>query len=350
LLATSPAAAGGTKGDADFVQPLLDRAARMALPEQQAWLRQLEARAIRAAQLALGPDEAARQQKKIRTMLHQKMVTWKVLREVIEDTDRREAEIAKPQAAAKPAAVVIAKPKAVAQPPAVPPPHHPSAAPVVQRPEPNEPAQEKPSELPPAFAPRAARSNVAPISAPAAAAIPRAPPATEAAEKERPARESVAAPPAQARIPSPASAVAPAKEPATPSAAEAPIGEVEIKLDELDARVAGCNLAFRALEADLDEKGPWTAARLEPLLDRLKILVVRRSDLNMFREAVPEEKRSLITQLEPAKSAVSQLGARIFEARGAVSGTEFQGTDSERKTELNRLEGLSRRLAETAGE
>ena len=81
---------------------------------------------------------------------------------------------------------------------------------------------------------------------------------------------------------------------------------------------------------------------------RLKILVIRRSDLNLFREAVAKEKRSSVRELESAKTAVSQFGARIFDARGLASGPKFKGT-GHRQAELKRLEDLSRLLAELAG-
>ena len=123
---------------------------------------------------------------------------------------------------------------------------------------------------------------------------------------------------------------------------------VEIKADELSARISGCNLAFRALEAELDEKGVWTAARLEPWPMRLKILGIRRHDLNLFREAVPEDKRASIERLASAKTAVSQFAACIVAARDQAKGADFKGTDAERQAELNRLDELSRRLAEWA--
>jgi hypothetical protein len=127
---------------------------------------------------------------------------------------------------------------------------------------------------------------------------------------------------------------------------ESPTDEVEIKAEELGVRIDGCNLALRAMESELDENGVWNAARLEPLVERLKILVIRRNDLNLFREAVSEKERSSIDRLASPKSSVSQLASRIVEARGAVSGSGFKGTDSERQTELQRLDELSRRLAE----
>jgi hypothetical protein len=125
--------------------------------------------------------------------------------------------------------------------------------------------------------------------------------------------------------------------------------KVEIQPDELAARIGGCNLAFRALETELNEKSDWTAARLEPLADRLKLLVTRRNDLHLFREAISEQQRSSIDPLASPKAVVSPLAERIVEARGRATGSAFHGTEAERQAELQRLDELSRRLAELAG-
>jgi hypothetical protein len=135
----------------------------------------------------------------------------------------------------------------------------------------------------------------------------------------------------------------------TPTAhSESREGTVEIEQEELVARIRGCNLAFRALEADLEEKGTWTAARLEPLVERLEILVLRRHDLELFRGVVPKEQRSSVESLASAKGVVSPVAAHIVEARTQASGSAFRGTEAERQRELGRLGELSRRLAALA--
>ena len=140
------------------------------------------------------------------------------------------------------------------------------------------------------------------------------------------------------------------REPERPRADASPASAVEIKADELSARISGCNLAFRALEAELDEKGVWTSARLEPLADRLKILVLRRHDLHLFREAVPEDKRASIERLASAKRRFRSLRPASWRPRARAKGADFKGTDAERQAELKRLDELSRRLAEMDGE
>ncbi len=152
----------------------------------------------------------------------------------------------------------------------------------------------------------------------------------------------------ESRVPPP-SPVRVVRKPQIDEADQSPAGPVEVNVEELAARIAGCNMAMRALEADLDENGTWDAARLAPLVERLKILVLRRGDLDLFREVVPAEKRSGVTRLDSPKTAISQLGARIFAARNQASSPKFSGTEADRRAESERLETLSRRLAEVEG-
>ncbi len=243
----------------DRVQAEFDRVAKMSAAEQQAWLRQLEQRAARAARLTLSPKEAARRMTHTDALLHQKTVTWKVLREVIEDTEAREKAA---NGTAKPKAVKIAVAK-----------------------------------------PRAAEKHDA---------------------KSR------------------------TKRIAKSQAAEAAT-VVKVNVEELESQIAASNLALRELEADLTEKTAWTAAKLEPLADRLKTLVVRQNDLGLFRDALPKERQAEVTKLETPRSAISQLSARVVEARNRANDSQFSGDDVERRAELARLDAVSHRLAELAG-
>ena len=124
---------------------------------------------------------------------------------------------------------------------------------------------------------------------------------------------------------------------------------VQVNVDELTARIAGSNLGLRTLENELDAQGIWDAARLEPLADRLKILVLRHNDLSLFRDLAPADKRAAVGRLEQPRAAISSLGARIFEARRLAESDAFQGADADRQAELRRLEALSRQLAELGG-
>lgn len=505
FLAPIGAHAQPSKGSDDAMQTMFDRLEKMTPAEQQAWLQRLEARALRAAQLTLSPDEAVVQQKKVRSQLHRKLVTWQTLREVIEDTSTREriaidrlaqryrtlldellrkqpdllarrqqewldvdnrwklagnpfdeqdrlidwleagiAEAAKPQPAeesVEPPAVAESKsveepkpvekaevtqsqmPEQLAEPPAVAEAkaaEEPKAAEEALEPqvatesesleEPKEalePAKAQIVEQPDDVRLETAPPQVAEIPLPSdeladalpeddrlAARRPLQPgdgdqqATTEASSSlpaavtrqteplEEPATDAKQLPlPRQASVP--VNSLLPSVDAETPQttadvglpmetrvqppsvnelppqtepsyAEELPPDSVEVKIDELAVRIGGCNMAFRALEMELDEKGAWTAARIEPLVEQLEMLALRRSDLSLFREAVPEEKRDLLDPLPSLKGVVSQVATRIVEARGLASGSSFKGTDSERQAELQRLDGLSRRLADLA--
>ena len=295
VLATSLVAwAGDAKPGNDPVQAMLDRIKKMSPAEQQAWLAQLEQRAARAARLTLSPEEAARQQAHTQSLLHQKTVTWQLLREVIDDTEAREkatkaAEVAKPHAVktaqiAKTQATENAKPQAVEQKNAK---------------------------------PQAANKTVA-----------------------KPQAVEVAKPHAVKRATD--VDVAPTD--------KLPPGSVTVNVEELEARIGGCNLALRELETELAEKDVvWSAAKLEPLSDRLKVLVLRHDDLGLVRGAVPKEQRSDVASLESPRSAISQLSARVVEARNRANDPKFAGDDVERQAELTRLQAISHRMAELDG-
>lgn len=254
---------------ADPTQAVLDRVKKMSFAEQQEWLSQLETRAQRVMRQTLPPEKAAAEFARTQRKLHQKTVTWTVLREVISDVESREKtlETAKttPQA---PPAEPQPQPKTA---------ERVAAKPVVVRPPKDEPVVD-------------------------ADAIP--------AEKSLP-------------------------------------GSVRVNVEELDARIAGCNLAFRELEVQLTEKDvAWNAEKLEPVLERLKVLVLRHGDLGMFRNAVPKDERASLTDLESPRTAIAQFSARVVEAKSRVGSPKFNGDDAKRRDESTRLDAISRAVAE----
>jgi hypothetical protein len=309
--------------NSDFVQPLLDRVAKMHSNEQRAWLQRLEDRAVRAAKLTLAPADAAQQQARIHVRLHQSVISWQILREVIEDTNQREKESIDRQVRRYRGLVFDAFHKQL-----------------------DVYGQRQQAWLDTHLDWKLAGSRfeqqdklidwlelaIRSVTPGAIGPIPAKPYFDNA---KNPAEAATTA----GNVDS---------EPAAKAAAKVSAADVEIKADELAARIAGNNLALRALETELDEKGDWTAARLEPLADRLRILVIRRNDLRLFREAVAEDKRKTIEPLISTKSAAVQIAARITEARRQASNANFHGDNAERQAELKRLDELSRRLAELA--
>jgi hypothetical protein len=320
----------------------------MGQAEQQAWLRRLEERAARAARIALKPEEAAKETAQVRGLLHRKLITWKVLREAIEKTDAREQD-------------------AIGQ--------------LHQRY--RDQVFETFYKQMDEYGRRQEAWNAVLRSWQAAggpfeqqerlidwleAAIRSASPETVGAVPERPdfgggSGVEAAKPQAEKKTEEPAKPQA--EEGAKPQAEkivrvvrkpeieededQSAAGPVEVNVEELGARIAGFNMALRALEADLDESGTWDAARLSPMVERLKILAFQRGDLDLFREAVSAEKQSGVARLESPKAVISQLGARIFAARNYTFSPKFTGTEADRRAETGRLETLSRRLAEVEG-
>lgn len=433
----------------------LDRVAKLTPAEQQAWLKQLEQRAWRAARLSLGADEAKYQFGKIRTKLHQKTVSWKLLEEVVQDVDTREksaidrlvrqyrglvfdtfhkqmtvyaerqqawvdVHVGWTHAGSRfdqqemlldwlEAAVQSANPKAPGPLPAIPkfddqgqtdknkkkpakdtqPVELPDTK---SQPTPGEKTDEKDS-VPQKPKPIEKSS---PSPGPVATRSVASDEATTAREMKKPAnvekpsqavRKSVAAPKpavkkeATEKVAKKETVVKkPQSEPkverrdvAVPTAVvvqastagasreriadtavaavahnviEEPSPEtVEIKVDELSARIKGFNLTIRTLEGELNEKEDWNAAQLESLADRFSVLVTRRGDLNLFRQAVPERQQQAIDQLVGLKGVFSLFAGHIAAARRQAEGLE---SDTERQTELKRLDEVSRRLAQLA--
>ena len=122
--------------------------------------------------------------------------------------------------------------------------------------------------------------------------------------------------------------------------------EVEVNVEELKRESPAATLGFRTLESELDEKDAWDAASLTPLMDRLKVLVSAPRRPRVVLRFDAEAQRSSVGRLEAPQGVISQLAAKISEARKQASGDEFSGSATERQAELDRLESLSRRLAE----
>ena len=85
LAAESPRSTGGV--DADVV---LQRMVAMDGATQQAYLADLEKRLDRANRLTLAPEEAAARAASVAAALRQNVVGWDLIRELVQETDRRE--------------------------------------------------------------------------------------------------------------------------------------------------------------------------------------------------------------------------------------------------------------------
>ncbi|MEN6404835.1 MAG: hypothetical protein ABFC77_00030 [Thermoguttaceae bacterium] len=343
----------------DPFKKILDRIGKLPPADQQEWLRRLEHRAMRAAELSLSADEAARQQAKIRDQLHRGLVTWQTLRDVIETTDSRERDAISQRVRQYRTMVFDA--------------FHGRQKELGERQqawfdvylawktagsqfEQQErlidwldkairgvsPNTTGPLPEPPTFEPEQTAESSSPVK-PSAKSEPG-----KAAQGTVDRTGSHAGKSTTPRAEAPRLSEGSPTEKPLMAAGEVAMGAVEIKVDELGARVSGFNLALRGLESELDEQGVWNAERLVTEVDQLKLLTVRRNDLRLFRDALPKNQRASVDKIESLKSVVSSLAARIAEVRKYLKGDEFKGTDEERQDDLDRLDSLSRQLAEIA--
>jgi hypothetical protein len=136
----------------------------------------------------------------------------------------------------------------------------------------------------------------------------------------------------------------------TPSSHKSAGEDVQVDIKGLAARIAGVNLALRALEGDLEEKHEWNAEQLHAALSRLDILILRQKDLGLFRDLVPPAERGKAGTLESPRQALAALAARIAEARSRLGGPQADGSDAGRRAALDRLDEISDRLAALASE
>jgi hypothetical protein len=358
MLAVCTAARANDVKPDDAMQAVFDRVKKMSPAEQQTWLAQLEQRAARAARLTLSPEDAAKQQAHTRSLLHQKVVTWQVMREVIADTEAREraaaaeavSKVSKNPSHKSPLALgegQVARAELAESSP------HPSPLPkgegtieidakrVVVKPrvakkEIVEPQVARPPEVV-KVEPEQPREPQRIVAKPQAAKRAEEPQAGKKAEETRAVKPQVV----QKEIREPE---------AEPVAIDNLLpGSVKVNVEELEARIAGCNLAFREFETELGEKGGvWNAAKIEPLLDRLKILVLRHNDLELVRNVVPKDEQADVPSLESPKTAIDQFKARVGEARNRANDAK-SGSEAERRAELGRLDAISRKLAEFGG-
>ena len=121
-----------------------------------------------------------------------------------------------------------------------------------------------------------------------------------------------------------------------------------VNLTELRSRIAGTNMALKAMEAELYEPHRWTPAELALLTARLHTLALRVQDARLFRQNVPEDIRQLIDAADSPQPTITLLASQIAETRQRIAGSGFSGTEQQRQAALSQLDELSHRLVEIA--
>ncbi|MCX7426174.1 MAG: hypothetical protein NTW96_11220 [Planctomycetia bacterium] len=136
--------------------------------------------------------------------------------------------------------------------------------------------------------------------------------------------------------PAPAAPLQPDASPSKPRA--------RVNLDELAAQVKGNNQALRLLSAELDEKKTWDAAQLATAIETLEPLVIRKDDLTMACDLLSPDELSRVGRPDSPAAVIADVAAKISAAQKRIEKGEFSGTQSQRQTELEMLDALSRKL------
>ncbi len=147
-------------------------------------------------------------------------------------------------------------------------------------------------------------------------------------------------------LPAPAPVASiPLRQPTAPSPRKESAGQgALVNRNELAARILGGNLALRECEAELDAEKPWDAARLAPLVTRLKRVVIQRHDCLLLYDLLSESERSLIDAIESPKPVIRILSQRIVEARQRAQTGDLSAV--RRTAELQALDELARTVSE----
>lgn len=115
-------------------------------------------------------------------------------------------------------------------------------------------------------------------------------------------------------------------------------------MDELAAQVKGNNQALRLLSAELDEKKTWDAAQLATAIETLEPLVIRKDDLTTACDLLSPDELSRAGRPDSPAAIIADVAAKILAAQKRIEKGEFSGTQSQRQTELEMLDALSRKL------
>jgi hypothetical protein len=94
---------------------------------------------------------------------------------------------------------------------------------------------------------------------------------------------------------------------------------VDVNRAELRARIAGTNLALRALEAEIDRRRAWPIGEVAAFTTRLRQLATRCHDLRLFLDLLDEPERRLFEPLRSPLPVVAQLGEQLAAARRRIA-------------------------------
>jgi hypothetical protein len=123
--------------------------------------------------------------------------------------------------------------------------------------------------------------------------------------------------------------------------------EGKVNFTEVAALTRAFISSLQDLEAKLSKDTNWTVDTLEPLVDELHDLALRRADLVLYDNLLPAEERSQLANRDTLDQAVRLTAKRIAEVRKQL--TDQPASDSRSRRDLAQLDGFSRRLAVLKG-
>jgi hypothetical protein len=134
-----------------------------------------------------------------------------------------------------------------------------------------------------------------------------------------------------------------ATRPGSKAAGAASSQEGKVNFTEVAALTRAFNSSLQDLEAKLSKDTNWTVDTLEPLVEELQDLALRRADLVLYDNLLPAEERSQLANRDALDQAVRLTAKRIAEMRTKLN--DQPAGDSQARRDLAQLDGFSRRLA-----
>ncbi len=137
--------------------------------------------------------------------------------------------------------------------------------------------------------------------------------------------------------------------PTTTADANQPVRPLPPPVDvkELRVRIEGYNLALTDLLAKLYGQEQWRADQLETVIEAMEDLAAVRADLGLYWNVLPAAARSVLKPIEPLEPAISLAASKTAAARKQLEQpTAVRNRGDDQRLQLQRLERISRRLAE----
>ena len=122
-----------------------------------------------------------------------------------------------------------------------------------------------------------------------------------------------------------------------------------VDIKELRVRIEGYNLAMAELLAQLHGQEHWRPDQLETVIEAMEDLAALRVDIELDWNVLPAEARASLRPIDSLDPAISLAASKTAAARKQLEHqTAVKNRDDLQRLQLQRLERVSRRLAELA--